>query len=462
MRLKRLFGVRVLFNLVSFVASTLVPSLAFSQAPALSLLQSGTRYVGTITPGFNGDFGSATTVSLNTPSYIVFDSHGNQYLSDTQNNCVRKIDTSGSMSTLVGLAVSGQGDTCSTTSNPTPTPTQGLYQPTGLAIDSSNNLYIADSKHNCIRMLANGASGVSALSTVAGTCGSAVSATPNPNGLVLDAGNNLYISLQDTETLPTVSTYQVIRQASGSASLCVMAGAPSTLVPNACPGITGSVVLNAPSGIAINGMGDLFIADTGNNCVRQLANLATYKTAVGLCSNDSSGNLATALNKPYGLAFSPAQSLLITESNPDNVVSYTLGSSALAIAAGLPSGASGPYSPTQDGNSALSAPLNAPRGIAVDSFGNFSLADSGNSIVRKLSSNIIFPTTPVGSVSATMPLTFAINRSVDLTATAGPDFSITSNTCTGALTPAAAGAAPNTCQVFIRFTPTRPGLRSAP
>jgi hypothetical protein len=459
MRFNRVSGIRVLFNLISFVASTLAPTVAYSQA--LTLLQSGTRYAGTITPGFNGDFGSATTVSLNTPSYIVFDSQGNQYLSDTQNNCVRKIDPSGSISTLVGLAVSGQGDTCSTASNPTPPPSQGLYQPTGLAIDSSNNLYIADSKHNCVRMLANAASGVVSLTTVAGTCGSAASSTPNPNGLVLDGGNNLYIALQDTEVLPAVSTYQVLRQSPG-ASLCVMAGSPSTMVPNACPGVTGSVVLNAPSGLAINGTGDLFIADTGNNCVRQIANLATYKTAVGQCSNDSSGNPGTALNKPYGLTFSPAQSLFITETSPDNVVSYILGSSTLTIAAGLPNGASGPYSPTQDGNSALSAPLNAPRGIAVDNFGNFSLADSGNSIARKLNSNVIFPSTPVGSQSATMPITFVINQNVNLSATSGPDFSITSNTCNGALSPAPAGAIPNTCQVFLRFTPTRPGLRSAP
>src|SRR5271170_4958377 len=139
MRIGRLSGVKVLLNLVSFAASTLAPTFAYAQV--LTLVQSGTRYAGTITPGFNGDFGPATTVSLNTPSYIVFDSNGNQYLSDTLNNCVRKIDTSGSMSTLVGLAVSGKGDTCSTSSNPPPPPSQGLYQPTGLAVDSSNNLY---------------------------------------------------------------------------------------------------------------------------------------------------------------------------------------------------------------------------------------------------------------------------------------------------------------------------------
>jgi MBG domain (YGX type)/Bacterial Ig-like domain (group 3)/NHL repeat len=455
MRIGRLSGVKVLLNLVSFAATTLSPTLAYSQA--LSLLQSGTRYAGTTTPGYNGDFGSATTLSLNTPSYIVFDSNGNQYISDTQNSCVRKITPSGSMSTLVGFASSG-GDTCAP-QTASPTPTQGLYQPTGLAVDSSNNLYIADSKHNCVRMLANGASGVASLTTVSGTCGSSASATPSPNGLVLDSANNLYISLQDTETAPAVSTYQVVRQAAAS-SLCVMAGAPSTLVP-ACTGLSGGVTLNAPSGLAIDAMGDLFIADTGNNCVRRIVSLTTYTTAAGLCANDSSGNAATALNAPYGLTFTPTQSLLITQTGPNNVVSYVLGSSTLSLAAGLANGASGSYSPTQDGTPAVGTPLNGPRGITADSLGNFYLADSGNGIARELSSNIIFPTTPVGGSSATMPLTFLVNQPVNLSASSGADFGITSNTCAGSLSPATSGTTPTTCQVFVHFTPTRPGQRSA-
>ncbi|NYF88766.1 MBG domain-containing protein [Tunturiibacter empetritectus] len=459
MHLRRFSGVQTLSALVVLVAYAITPSLARPQA--LTLVQSGTRYAGTITPGFNGDFGPATTVSLNTPSYIVFDSNGNQYLSDTLNNCVRKIDTTGSMSTLVGLAVSGKGDTCSTASNSTPTPVQGLYQPTGLAIDSANNLYIADSSHNCVRKLAAGASGVASLTTISGTCGSTVSATPNPNGIVLDASNNLYIAIQDTEVPATLSNYQVLLQAPSS-GLCVVAGAPSALVPTTCTGITGSVALNAPSGLAISGAGDLFIADTGNNCVRQVVGLATFQTAVGQCSNDNSGSIATAINKPYGLAFSPTQSLYITETSPDVVVSYVLGSNSATIVAGLPNGASGSYSPVQDGTSALNFPLNGPRGMAVDSLGNFSLADSANSILRKLSGNIIFPATPVGSLSAGLPVTFTVNQKVNLTVTSGPDFNITTNTCTGVLTPAAPGTPPVTCQVFVRFTPTLLGLRSAP
>jgi hypothetical protein len=459
MHLSRPSGVLTLSAVVVLIAFAIVPSLA--RAQALTLVQSGTRYAGTITPGFNGDFGPATTVSLNTPSYIVFDSNGNQYLSDTLNNCVRKIDSTGSMSTLVGLAVSGKGDTCSTSSNSTPTPSQGLYQPTGLAVDSSNNLYIADSSHNCVRKLAAGASGVTSLTTVSGTCGSVASATPNPNGLVLDASNNLYIAIQDTEVPATLSTYQVLLQAP-STSPCVLAGAPSALVPTTCPGITGNVTLNAPSGLAINGAGDLFIADTGNNCVRQVVGLLTFQTAVGQCSNDNSGTIATALNKPYGLAFSPTQSIYITETSPDVVVSYVLGSSSVTITAGLPNGASGSYSPVQDGTSALDFPLNGPRGIAVDSLGNFSLADSSNSILRKLSSNIIFPATPVGSLSAGLPVTFVVNQKVNLTVTSGPDFNIITNTCTGVLAPSTPGTPPVTCQVFVRFTPTLLGLRSAP
>jgi hypothetical protein len=91
MRINRISGVRLLFNVASFVVASLAPPFAYSQA--LTLLQSGTRYAGTISQGFNGDFGSATTISLDTPSYRVFDSQGNQYVSNTQNNCVRKIDT---------------------------------------------------------------------------------------------------------------------------------------------------------------------------------------------------------------------------------------------------------------------------------------------------------------------------------------------------------------------------------
>jgi hypothetical protein len=460
MRNHHLHRVRVLCHLVFLFALAFAPTLVNGQA--VTLVQSGARFAGSGASGFNTDFGSATTVDL-TPSYLVFDSIGNQYVSDSANNCVRKITPTGATSTIVGLAVSGSGDTCNIFSNSTPTPTQGLYQPTGLAVDSSNNLYIADSKHNCVRMLPHDVTGVASLSTVAGTCGSTPSSTPSPSGLALDPSNNLYIAIHDVESTPALSTYQVLRQLPSS-GLCVMAGSPSALVPSLCPGVTGNVVLTAPSGIALDATGDLLIADTGNNCVREVAGLTTQQTAVGQCLNDHTGNAATALNSPETLAFSATQFLFITEANAaaNNVVSYALGSSTLTIVAGLPNGAPGPYNTTQDGKSALSSPLSAPLGIAVDTLGNFYVADSANFIIRKYSSGTLFPSTNVGSPSPSLPITFAISQNVNLTAIVGADFKITSNTCTGPLTATAPGTPPFTCQVFVSFNPTKPGVRSAP
>ena len=435
-----------------------------AQAQVLTQVQSGARSAGSGSTGFNADFGAATSVNLNAPTYIAFDSVGNQYVSDTQNNCIRKIDVSGNLSTVAGLAVSGQGDTCNTASNAMPTPAQGLYRPTGLAVDATNRLYIADSMHHCVRSLAAGATGVASMTTVAGSCGlvSTASVTPMPNGLVIDGSNNVYISLQDS--LSATPVYQVVRHADGTsaANVCLLAGAASANIAAACSGVSNGITLNKPAGLALDVAGDLFIADMGNHCIREIAGMSTQKTVVGKCTNDNTGNASTTLHAPYGITLSHMQTLYITESAPDNVVSYILGANALTVVAGLPSGLAGAYNSTQDGKSAMSAPLNSPRGIAVDSMGNFTVADSGNNITRKLSGNLLFPGTPIGSNSATMPISFAVNQPVNLNVSTGPDFYVLSNSCSGNLAPSGAGAPSTVCQVFVRFTPTRPGIRSTP
>jgi sugar lactone lactonase YvrE len=428
----------------------------------ITMVQSSARFAGSSAAGYNGDFGAATTVSFSNPSYLVFDSNGNQFVSDTLNNCVRRIDTAGNITTVAGLTVNGQGDTCNTSANPTPTSAQGLYRPTGLAIDSTNRLYIADSMHHCIRSLANGDTGTASLTTVAGTCGTAATAsvTPMPNGLAIDAANNLLIALQDSTS--AVPVYQVVEHVAGASALnvCLVAGAASANVATACAGVTNGIALMKPSGLAFNLSGDLYLADTGNNCVRKIAAVTfAQSTALGQCLNDGSGSSATAVHNPYGLAVSPMQTLFISESNSDNIVSYLPGASSVTIVGGMPSGIAGPYSPTQDGKSALSAPLNGPRGIAFDSIGDLFVADSLNNITRKLSSNLYFPTTAVGSQSATQPITLVINRPVKLFSVVGSDYQVTNSTCVGDLYPAVAGAVPNTCQIVVRFNPAHPGMR---
>ena len=444
-------------SLLSFAFS----SAAFGQA--LTLVQTSYRYAGTGSGGFTGDFGPATSLAVNKPSYIVLDSLGNEFISDTANNCVRRVDVNGNMTTVAGLGAGTQGDTCNSASNPTPSPAQGLYRPTGLALDAANNLYIADAGHNCIRRLSANSVGASNLTTVAGTCTTvnSASSTPNPSGLVFDAFNNLYISIQDTEIAPAISNYQVLRQSLSSQSpLCVIAGNPSVLVPNTCAGVLNGVQLSSPSGLAKDYAGNVYVADTGNNCVRQIVGNTAPFAITGKCSNDGVGNAATALTAPFGITFSLIQSLFITE--PNNVVRYVPGTTTLTTVAGLPGGTAGGYTTSQDGTSALNVPLNGARGIAVDANSNFYIADSQNNVVRELSFNVIFPDTPVNSPSSILPITFVINQHVNLSYALGTDYAATSSSCVGNLTPAPAGAPPVTCQVFVRFIPSRPGMRNSP
>ena len=97
-----------------------LPGFAIPATPAVVQVPSVTRIAGTAAPGYNTDFGTATSVNLNAPTFSVFDSVGNLYISDAANNCVRRIDPSGIVSTVAGLVQSGLGDTCNSTLNSTP------------------------------------------------------------------------------------------------------------------------------------------------------------------------------------------------------------------------------------------------------------------------------------------------------------------------------------------------------
>ena len=434
----------------------LLPRQADAQ---VTLTPSLTKIAGTDGSGavlFNQDYGTATSVALNSPNFVAFDGAGDLYLSDTASNCVRMIDTGGKISTVAGLTTGGaSGDTCDPTSNATPLFTQGLLQPAGIAVAPNGDLFIADSGHNCVRVLPDKSTGTANLVIVAGTCTptATLSQTPSPSGLTLDSAGNLYIAIQDGAD----SIQQVLRHGVDN-SMCVMAGATSVLVPTTCASVTNNTIaLNGPSGLTIDGEGSLVIADTGNQCVRRVTGMTTIETIVAKCSNDSSGTASVSLTAPFGLQFDQRQSLLISDGN--QVLRYVIGSSTLKLLAGLPGNEPGVYTTTQDGKAGLLDPLNTPRGLAIDHYVNITVADSGNHLVRRLFPNTIFSATPVNSPSASQPITFEVNQNVNLSWAVGTDYSIFGNTCKGGLSP---GNPPTTCQVSVIFTPTRPGVRDAP
>jgi sugar lactone lactonase YvrE len=215
---------------------------------------------GTGTAGFTGDGAAATAAELSAPTGVAVDKSGNVYIADSGNNRVRKIAVStGIISTVAGTGNAGySGDGAAATS-------ATLSIPYDLAFDSSYNLYVADLGNAAVRKIAV-STGI--ISTVAGTGtagytgdgSAATSATlSGPKGLSFDSSDNLYICDLSNS---------VVRKVSAST------GVISTIAGNGTRGYSGNggqatkAKLFNPTGVAINSAGYIYIADSGNNVVR--------------------------------------------------------------------------------------------------------------------------------------------------------------------------------------------------
>lgn len=434
------------------------PLANVANAQSVTLVPNAVRYAGVgNSRGYSSDQGPASTVKLSSPAGMAFDSIGNLVLADSANNCVRRVDTTSQhlVTTVVGLSTGG-ADTCNTTTNQAPTPTQGLLNPNSVALNSAGDIYIADTGHNCVRRLPSGQTGLSQLSTIAGTCGTSPSAstTPAPVSLATDSNDNVYILTRDT----TFGVYQVLEHVAGSAngSVCRVAGAASSQGVGLCTGVSASPTLSRAAGIAVDAADSLYIADTGNNCVRKFTSGA-FSTAYGTC-----GSTGSAVTGPTAITFDQAGAMYAALTDNNQVVRYSHG--VTTVIAGNPNTTPGAYAAVQDGAASSSLPLNGPTALAQDSGNNLYVADSGNSIVREFRYGTTFPATNVSAPSSQQTITFQINAASVLTVTPGADYSIApgSDTCTGAQTAAAAGTPPNYCSVGILFTPSAPGNRFSP
>ena len=381
----------------------------------------------------------------NAPSYVVVDATDTVFVADTLNNCVRRLDATGAASIVAGVLSAAGTEVCSP--QLPATAAIGLAHPLGLALDSLNRLYIADNLHGCVRMLAPGTVGVRSLKTVSGNC-NAVSSLRSPSALAIDRGNILYIATGD---LSAGAASQVLRQTLGTpATVCVLAGQTASPFASACG--AADITLSHPSGLALTPQGDLVIADTGNDCLRQIslpaANSGVVTTIAGHCSNDGSGSGQLALHAPTGIAISRTGLLLLSETAPDVVLQIRLGDDLALPVAGIVAGSAGE---DQDGAPATSVALQAPQGLAVDSQDRLLVADSANNRLRRVTANGIFPQTDVAAASPIFPVTFAKPSAARLSLTSTSDFPLLQENCST--------TAGSVCQAMVRFTPSHPGLR---
>ena len=258
--------------------------------------------------GYNGDGGPATEAAIWTPRGISVDAMGNIYFVDRDNYRIRKIDNSGTITTVAGNGTTVYGG------DGGPAVEQGLFCPEGVAIDSSGNIFIADMYNHCIRKVDT--SGI--ITTVAGngTYGHSGDGGPaieaelsEPVQVAVDISGNIYIADRIYNIIRKVDTNGIITTVAGINSYVSGYGGDG--------GPATEAKLYRPAGVIADDFGNLFIADTGNNCIRKVDTSGIITTVAGNGTEGYSGDGGPAVeahfNRPGGLGIGPSNNMFISD-----------------------------------------------------------------------------------------------------------------------------------------------------
>lgn len=271
------------------------------------------KYHGTITTeagkgaaGFCGDRGPATRACLNVPEAVAVDDNDNLFIADTFNNRVRRVIGSGTITTVGGNGTAGFcGDNG-------PAASACLNSPRGVAADDKGNLFIADTFNHRVRRIAHGAITTLAGNGTAGFCGdngAAIDACLQfPVAVAVDIDGNLFVTDLGNQRIRKIHRGTITTVAgNGSIGFCGDGG-PAT-----------SACLSSPVGIALDTRGTLFIADAGNQRVRQVGPLGVIRTVAGngtpgFCG-DGGPAIDACLNGPTGVAVDANDLFIVDQQN---------------------------------------------------------------------------------------------------------------------------------------------------
>ena len=411
---------------------------------------------GNNTLAYSGDGAPATSAELNFPGAVFVDAAGNVFIVDSNSSVIRVVNTGAQAITLAGVTiqpgaiqtVAGNGTTCAVPApggcgDGGPSTSAQLNFPAGIFVDASENIFIADTglpsaENSAIRVVNTGTQAVTvagvtiqpgSIATVVGTLGTAgfsgdgsaptSAELSNPQGVVLDGAGNLYIADTGNSAVRVVNTGTTALTIAGvtiqPGAIATVAGTPPTACADTSTGCgdngaATAAFLSFPSGISVDGTGNIYIADTFSSAVRVVnpgtqpvtiagttippGDILTVAGTLGRdgYSGDNGAPASALLNTPWGVWVDTLGNIFIADTDNSAIRQVVAVDSTIQTIAGT--GAAG-FS--GDGSSAASAQLSGPETVALGA-GNIFIADSQNSRIRQLVSTVSVSVVPASTI----------------------------------------------------------------
>jgi len=306
--------------------------------------------------------GIGTAASFNQPFGVAVDVNGNIYVVDHLNNLIRKITPAGVVTTLAGSGAIGHADGQGTAAS--------FNNPTGIAVDVSGNIYVADVSNNLIRKI----SPTGLVTTLAGSGlnGSAdgqgnAASFSNPSGIAVDAAGNLYIADLSNNLIRKITPGGLVTTLAGSG------------FSGSTDGTGAAASFNQPYGVAVDATGNIYVADWGNNEIRKITPNGVVTTIAGNVQPGSADGVGAAASfyRPFGLAVDQSGNIYVADTNNELIREISPAGVVTTVAGSGTKGA-------VNGKTGNTTSFYQPTGIVADGAGDVYVADEFNDLIREI------------------------------------------------------------------------------